>query len=265
MSSFTNFEIYPNFAGGFAYRWEMHASFPAKDSTEFVLEQAGNIFGEGSTPIAEPLAWNRRAYLEDCRRLVSKDKGPFYRVRIGGTSDASDWIQPNAHISRRDFLQLREMIRLEYVQLRNKTGVKVLIFEQAKEGPVCKVCRDPVTGDIRNPSCPVCNGSGYDPPYYAPTESWASFSAERVDKKFDSNDRGVSDDRIFQIRVLPQPHLEKNDVLFDMGSGRAYYISKTSNITELRRQPVAVSAVAREIPTNRSAYKLFTNAAANFI
>lgn len=265
MSAFKDFWIYPNYHGGFTFFWELANGYPVTQDMQFQIRVAGTVFGDDAQDLGDPLDYTHRTFAEECRRIVGKGLGPYFQVRIVGTEQQTNWILPTQQLSRREFLILREMMRTEYVQLRHSSGSKVLVYEKAKWGSKCQTCLDPITGEVRNGDCPDCLGTGYDPPYYAPVETWAKFTRVQRQPGLKQEDRSVDDQQRFQGRLLPHPRLDKDDIVFDLGSGKGYFVNSTEHVAELRRFPVVMLAELREIPTNRAVYRMFDNAPANII
>lgn len=265
MQSFKDFWLYPNYHGGLTFLWELANGYPITPDLRFQVQVAGTVFGDDAQDLSPLLGPAHRAWAEECRRVVGPRLGPYYRVQIVGTAHATEWIAPTAQLSKREFLLLREMMRKEYVMMKHSSGVPVLVYQKALWGAACTVCTDPITGDVRNGDCPTCLGTGYDPPFYAPVETWAEFSPLKRDPGLKRDDRSNEDQQVFGAQLIPNPRLDEGDIVFDLGTGKGYFIDKTEHVAEIRRLPVLMQAELREIPTGRAVYRMFDNAPATII
>ena len=265
MSAFRDFWIYPNYYGGLTFLWELANGHPITDDLKFQVQVAATVFGDDTQDLGPELGYSARVYAEPCRRVVGPRVGPYFRVKIVGTDHATEWIAPTQQLTKREFLLLREMMRQEYVQMKHSSGSRVLVYQKAVWGIKCTTCTDPITGDVRNGDCPVCLGTGYDPPFYAPVETWADFSKLSRDPGMKREDRANEDQQTFSGRILPNPRLDDGDIVFDLGTGKGYFVGRTEHVAEIRRLPVVMNVELREIPTSRALYRMFDYAPATVI
>jgi hypothetical protein len=249
------FEIFPNYALGFSYHWALSGAVPNPSAVRYVVEEAGNARGDGAKAIS-PVLLNAYSWAETGRRMVSKDEGPWFRVRVSGTQLASPWITPTNTLSREDFLQLRELMRREMMQLKLKSGVEIRVYEKARFAVPCAVCRDPVTGDVRSQACPRCYGSGFSPPYYAPYDTWAGFSQAQRSPGFKQEEIANQQDYAFDLRMIPNPLVHHDDIVVDVKLQKCYFVHDTQAIAEIRRHPAVIQARVKEVPVDHPIYKM---------
>jgi len=233
-----NLYIYPDTSTGHYFQWS-----PYDPSHIYTVEWSDTLAGPWQ-PYSEPTtADHTTAFKLDTVR----DYNRYFRVTDGQT--ASTPRSYFADLPRREFLLVKEMQRKEVLALRTLSGSPLTVYQRTHIGKACE-CKDPVTGDIRDPQCAVCNGTGKLDAYSKIEDRWGSFSAVKHSEE-NQQDADVTDTQKHQLNMVSVPVQRHGDVVKDNGTGKYYEVSQVQQGTELRRVPVVQTAVVNEITNTK--------------
>lgn len=258
----TGFEVYPGFYSGFGFSWEVSCETKAPRPWSFRIEESQDGLGHFE-PITPELI-NMFAYEEnsDVRRRYNKDRNLFFRVRMRD-AQGKTWYSATrtalGDLPLQEFLYAKEIMRKELLQMRNMAGVPIQVWRKIQEGVTCTNCLDPITGEPLDPNCPVCFGTRYLSGYHGPYETFGTFSVTKAHKKHANDGSGVDDDRLHTVRMIPRPHLVREDLLVDTTSDRRYVVSVIESVLELRRIPVVQTLSVNEIEQDSRLYAVGTD------
>ena len=256
MTVLEHIEVFPSYARGFTFTWAVAPEFAVPGPWSFWVQSGATDHGpwtDMSPELLDQFAWQYEGEM-----LVPKDQVLFFRVKMvaTGTEYVSSIRTPYGDLSRRDFLQAREIMRNEAVQAKQKTGILGQLWSKSIFGKPCPACTDPITHDVINPDCEVCDGTGIIGGYHGPYSAWMTFSPAQRNKQMKPDGMGIGEDYVFQVRMIGCIHVKKDDVLVDPRTDKRYYVNSVSNIMELRRVPLIQMVEAREAPTSEQIYKL---------
>lgn len=256
MQPIEHISIAPSFKSGFSFSWVVSPELADAGPWVFYVQQAQTQ--EGPWIDMSPALTNAYLWQQDGPVLLPKDPILFYRIKLitALRTYYSHVRTPYADLNRADFLQAREIMRNEVVQARHKAGILGNVFIKPVTGPKCTDCLDPVTGDVINPDCETCNGTGVASGYHGPYQAWMTFSPHRRNKGMQQDHLGVHEDYEYTVRIVGCPIVKKDDVLVDPNSDKRYYVNAVHNIMELRRVPLIQQIEAREAPTSEQIYNL---------
>lgn len=251
----TKVDVFPGYDSGFVFTWEVSGDFNMPTPWVFHVEQAPSVSGDW-IDISGPVV-GKYFFKEEGRNLINKSAVLYFRVVMdaGGKRYYSNVLQPYGDVGRKDFLIGREVMRKEVLHMRGMAGVAGSLYSLATFGPACPKCRDPITGDIRDADCPHCFGTGRLNPYNGPYDAWMSFSPDQSHGKQDDG-MGTMEQKRFQVRIVANPVVKKNDIVVDRGSDKRYYVNQASVVAEIRRIPLVQQLVVSEAPVSDNAYKL---------
>lgn len=178
----------------------------------FTLERGYAATDDGFTPVAitvdQPWAYDNNP--------IFPQKGNtdvFYRVVLTdgeGVTYTSQAQAVGVYWGRYDFSLAREIIRKETLLLRKRAGVQGWLLKRRIFGAACE-CVNPNTGQIENPNCPSCYGTGIDGGFYEPFEYWVLMNPSQRMKKLDG-DQGLLTETIETVRALAYPRPAANDI-----------------------------------------------------
>jgi hypothetical protein len=250
--------VLPNYYAGHTYTWDVAKSFSDPGPWTFIVQE--NATGEeesedGWTDLSEPLT-NLFSFQDTFKVLHSKDFLTVYRVVMttpGGVYKSPS-VGPYNQLPRTDFLLARDIMRRELLDMREYGGVPVNIWKKDVISDPCEECVDLVTGQVIDPDCPVCGGTGTKEGWNGPYDGFGKFSPRKSNKSI--NELTMEDVQLFSVRILAYPFLIRNDLLVDMTSDRRYSIEKVESAFEMRRIPIIYDLTVAELVPSDSRYRL---------
>lgn len=253
---FQRFEVLPSYVHGFEFVWEVTPGFTAPAPWSFTVMQAPTP--QGPWTAISPLLSGVRRWHDDRKRIVPKSDTLWFMCKLthGDRTRESAAVAPYAVLGRREFLIAREIMRKEVLHARTGAGVQILIYVVATSGPKCTVCLDPITGQVRDPACPSCHGTGRAEAYYGPYKAWTLITPRARTAGHQEGGMGVEEPSQFEMRMIASLPLKKNDIIGDPVTGRMYYVDASQNVAEMQRVPLVQNVYVLEAPTSDPAYNL---------
>lgn len=254
-STITKLDVFPSYDGGFLFMWELAGDFNMRQPWVFHVEQAESPTGSW-IDISGPIL-NQFYYKEQRRKLINKSAVLYFRVVLDAEDRRyfSGVIQPYGDLQRKDYLIAREIMRKEVLHMRGMAGVAGSLYTVATFGPACPYCRDPITGELRDADCKRCFGTGRLHPYSGPYDCWMTFSEDNQHQHQDDG-VGTFEHRVFNVRIVANPVIKKNDIVVDRGSDKRYYVNQAAVVAEIRRIPIVQTLIVSEAPVSDKIYEL---------
>jgi len=197
--------------------------------------------------------------LDPAWREASYDLLVHYRITL--TTPLGTYVSQAAacsgELTEKDWLLAREIIRKE--KLRHKlVSVPGYLIKQMRYGVPCKRCRDPLTSEITDADCPVCNGTsfeiGYHPPL--PMQCW-DLSPQTIVEQVDSQMKGATRDNPYvNARVIGFPALNKNDIWVNGSSDERWLVEQIQIVAAIRNVPIVYQVQLGLLPFHSTVYKL---------
>ena len=215
--------------------WAMNRVFRAPGPYTFTLLRGHAINDDNYTPVAEtldqPWAYDKHP------SFPSQGTEVYYKVQLtdgDGIVYYSDPVPLASYWTRYDWTIGREILRKESLLLYKRAGVRGWLFKRRLWGEVCTVdgCTDPDTGEINDPNCPVCFGTGVVGGYYDALPYWVFMNPTQRVKRLDPN-VGLQTETIETVRCLAYPTPAANDVWVQAGSDQRYVVQ--SDIAAIAR------------------------------
>ena len=259
-----SFKIVPNFFQGHTYLWDVPPEFIVPFPWKFTVEKADVAYAlPEDWKVISPVLTNVFAYVGDQVPKYNKDYSEQYRLKLqaGGKTFYSEPRTVFADIPKDDWCVIREIQRKEVLQMRGLSGVACQLWQRRMTGVVCTYCTSPSTGEVIDPDCAWCYGTGKLGGYHGPYLCWGTFSLKQGQKTYGENEQsGVPTDiRNHQIRLIGNPYIFQKDILADITSGRKYVVTKLpESILEIRRIAVIQNLYVAELATQDIANKLGT-------
>jgi len=253
--------VLPNYYAGHTYTWDVEKEFTDPGPWTFIVQE--NETGKEDADdewvdLSEPLT-NLFSFTDTFKVLHTKDFLHIYRVVMTTPKGTyySTAVGPYNELPRKDFLIAREIMRKELLDMREWGGVPIGIWKMNVTGERCTECTHPTTGQVIDPDCPWCSGTGTKEGWHGPYQGFAKFTPRQSNKTID--ELTMTDPQIFQVRTLAYPFLIRNDLLVDMTSDRRYSIEKVESAAEVRRIPIIYNLTVSEIVLSDSRYRLGTD------
>ena len=248
-------------AGGTRVMWELTAEFadPLPHTFQLQFGQTGNHDADDWQDVGIPVTDAYYAVDPD-QRVFGKVNTSHYRVKL--TTDKgvyySDPTGVYGVLSARDWRIARETVR-QYNVLHRLTSTEGYLLKRRHFGPACNNCLDYQTGEVRQPDCPVCYGTGFQCGYFYPLGCvYALLSPESHRLEQDnSGSFGTRGDIEVQATMLMLPLLEEYDVWVNAKADRRYTIHRIQHIAEVRGTvPVLARVALRPLPFTHVIYDI---------
>jgi len=222
----------------------------------FVVEQAQ--VSEGPWKEISPVLTNTVVFVDDVKRIVSKDHVLFFRIKMTTpTATYYSFVKaPYGDLNRREYLIVKDIMRREVLQQDDMAGILGRVWIRATSGPRCTNCIDPITGNVTVSNCRFCLGVGRIPPYLGPYDVYLTFTPSRRNLELSQDGLGLQQPYTWEIRLVGFPYLKDKDIALDIASDKRYIIDGVNNELEIRRIPVIQVLHANELPVSDPVYKL---------
>ena len=256
---FDTFDMFQNYYDGFTFGWLLKKEAVVKKPISFVVQQSPTGLSDWkdiSDPVVDGSTW-----AEECKNRSNKNNNLFYRIRAvdaDGKTCYSPVKTAFGDQELRSYALTKEIMRRELLQMRGLAGVTVNVYKKVHGGELCSICRDAITGQVMDPTCEECGGTGFieSGGWYGPFPTFGTFSVRKIHKKHSQDADFVEDDRLHHIRLVGTPILVRDDMIVDTTNNLRYTVNVIDNLTEIRRIAVVQDLTANEIETTDVKYSV---------
>lgn len=232
--------------------WEMARHFLGVAPLNFQLQWGwtGSSSADDWEDVEGAAGTNVFTLTDPKRRAYGKMPCTHYRVKLA-TGDGRVLFSEPASIagvlSKREWLEAREIIFREQLVDRTGDGVEGYLLKAKRHGPPCPICLDVWTGEVQNSHCDTCKGTRFVQGYYKAipltfTQLDDNPTREHVDLQ---QNRGTVRDDTKKGRFIGCPQLYSYDVWVCKDSDERYYLHEIATICHIRGVPLAFSAELR--------------------
>ena len=253
---FNKVHVYPGYAAGFVWTWELRPDFHDSAPWNFTVQQSQDSKGPWTN--LSPALENVYLWAESGKRLVNKDFTLAFRVLLA-TADGiyeSHVVKPYGDLDRREYLIARDIMRRELLQQRKLAGRRSQIWQKSVTGPDCDNCLDPVSRRPTDSNCRVCMGTGRMYPYHGPYLVWATYSTSN--RRAETEASGRSRRYQFEVRMIGAPYMKNDDIVINTDTDKRYRVDAVQHLMEVRGIPVAQTMGVLELPVTDPVYRLGT-------
>lgn len=216
-----------------------------RDATDWVNIGAPVVNGY----LAYDNAWHESGYT-----LLS-----HYRLTL--TTPTNTYVSQAAscfgELNEHDWLIAREVIRKE--KLRHQlVSVPGYLIKPMRFGTPCPRCRDPLTQEVTDSNCPVCNGTSFEVGYHPPLEMqcW-DLSPQTIAEDVDTQMKGTTRvEPYVSARVIGFPALNKYDIWVNGTSDERWLVETIQVAAALRNVPLVYQVKLGLLPFNNNAYSI---------
>lgn len=208
--------------------------------------------------VGDPVV-NGYAAFDPSLRAIGYDLTTHYRVVL--TTPNQKYVSQAANcfgeLNERDWLLSREVIRKEKLR-HNFVSAPGYLLKPLRYGVPCKLCRDTLTQEVTNASCPACLGTGFEVGFHPPLEMqcW-DLSPQVIAEQVDSNLKGATRDNPYvEARVIGFPALNKGDIWVNGSSDERWLIEVIQVAAAIRNVPLVYKVKMGLLPLNNSIYGL---------
>jgi hypothetical protein len=194
------------------------------------------------------------------QRVWGKTNWTHYRVKLTSSLGVyySDPVAGMGILDRRYWRIAREMIRQrKKAYYFGPGGQAGYLLKRRVTGKPCPICLDYQTGEVKNPDCPNCFGTGFDCGYFFPQSCiWAEISPRAVHLQVDPNMRGTVADMVVQADMIMTELLAEEDVWVGAKTDDRYYVHMVTNTAEIKGVPLVAAVELRLIPFSSIIYTI---------
>jgi hypothetical protein len=174
------------------------------------------------------------------QHVWGKDQDTHYRLQLTTPEDVY-YSMPagcDGHLSKRDWLKAREIIRKESLRHRVLVSPEGFLLKARRYGPRCATCGDSYTEEVSNSHCPACYGTGYANGYFEPLP--ACFADVGLHDSYPQRaaDRGMVHEHKISGRFIGDPALYTYDVWVNRSTDERYYLHNVKSISQVRGVPI---------------------------
>lgn len=257
---FERVRVSPLIRGGTRVEWELHPRFADSPPYTFTLQfgRTSNPEADDWTDIGDPVTETYQL-TDSEQRVFGKFQWGHYRIKLESYRGIY-YSKPQhmlGNLSKGDWQKTKAIIREEEVRLRSIAGDNGYLLKRRLFGEACE-CVDGVTGEIRNPQCQLCFGTGISMGYYAPYPCfYAELSSTSHRSHMDAN-RGTADDLpVVSARMLNVPQVFSYDCWVEKDTDFRWMIHTVSSAVEYKGTPLVLDPVElRLLPYTHPVYQI---------
>jgi hypothetical protein len=246
--------------GGTRVMWDLVDDFhdPLPHSFTLQVGSSGNPQADDWQDVGLPVEDSFYA-IDGEQRVWGKSRLTHYRIRLA-TSKGTYYSEPTSGmgvLSRRDWRLAKEILRKERLRMRLACADGYLL-KRRWYGPKCTRCIEWQTGEVKDPECPQCYGTGFQCGYFYPMGCvWADLSPQtRRIHQDDQGMRGTTADIVVTGRMLMLPLIQEYDVWVNAKTDDRYYLHSIQHVAEMRGVPLIANIEARPAPFSDIAYDI---------
>ena len=213
--------------GGVLVRWVPEERFPC------ALGPLTYVVLVGDSPSAEfkKLAeiQGDTQYMDTENRAFTRSLDVWYAIMTVDRNNKRYFSPPQrlgCVWEKREWLLAKEIVRQAMVNMkRRKAGTRGFLLRRRLTGDRCTECTDPDTGQVMDPNCATCYGTGIIGGYHPPIECYVQQQPERIVIRLDPQ-QGLLSEKTGAWNVLAYPPFSPNDFWVDANSGLRYRIQE---------------------------------------
>lgn len=186
-----------------------------------------------------------------------------YRIRLDTSEGTyySDVVNTNfAPLTRRQYAIANEIIRKELMLMEKFTGINISVLKRKIYGPsVEDKSIDPISGVALTDESPN-HGNEKTKGYYDQIHSWMSNAGGKSINRLDPSGTGAVNSFIQQVRMLPFPIVNYNDIVIDVDADLRYIVKEVDFVTYPGTNIILIQNVQLSLlPTSDPVYSININ------
>lgn len=213
--------------GGVLVRWVPDELFPCSLGPLVYTVLVGTSPSDEFKKLAE--VQDDTQYLDQEDRAFTRAQSVWYAIMTTDRQGTRYFSPPQKMGSvwrKREWLLAREIVRQAMVRLkRRRAGTRGFLLRRRLVGEQCTECLDPDTGQVKNPSCATCYGTGLIGGYHPPIECYVDQQPEKIVIRLDPQ-QGILSEKTGVWSVLAYPPFSTNDFWVDANSGLRYRVQE---------------------------------------
>ena len=246
--------------------WQLEPTFQEAGPYTFQLQSADNGLPNSNNwhNVGAPVT-NAVYAIDPDRHRAGDLIVTHYRVVL--TTPTNTYVSAPAacfgELDESDWLRAREIIRKELLR-HQKVSIDGYLIKILRYGKACSRCRDLLTQEQTDGSCPVCFGTNYEGGYHPALEMqcW-DLSPQIIQEDSDANLKGTTRENAYvTARVIGFPALNYKDIWVNGRTDERWRIEQIEVAAALRGVPLVYQVRMGAVPFTNPVYHLpLSNAA----
>jgi hypothetical protein len=247
----------PGITGGTRIEWTIHPQFDGEAPYTYQVQvgRTGNPLADDWVDIGGEIS--DTYYMDLIQRVYGKFNWTHYRVILttaDGYRYASKPQPTHGRLTKSDWLRAREIKRLELLRLQKEAGAVGYLLKRRLFGESCS-CLDELTGEIRNPQCGSCYGTGFVGGYFDPYPCFYVEMGLNQHRTHSDDSRGtVNDLPVILGRMINDPQIFSYDVFVEADTDLRWCLHRIKSVVEIRGLPLILQVEMRQLPFSDPAY-----------
>lgn len=243
--------------GGSIIFWQMLDSFTDEGPWTYQVEWGRTVNGPWTEVAVAPVQ-DTYFTIDPNSHLYAKQIDLYYRVRVtsgAGRTFYSAAARADGGMPQRDWRIAREIIRKEYLfYLKSMGGIRGCLLKRRNWGDRCRTCTDYDTGQVSQPHCLECFGTGIVGGYYPPLDYWVLLQNPRQQRISRDDQKGMQADKNMVVRAVSYPYIESGDVWVSTDNDRRWIVNNFQEVTVMRTRPLILNLELRLAPASDILY-----------
>lgn len=248
MSAFRRIWIDNVMRGGSIIYWEMDSGLVDPGPWNFQAEWGRTVNGPWTDVSFVPVV-DTYYTVDPQAHLWGKQIDLYYRVRVTTGTHRTFYSMParaDGGLPAHDWAVAREIIRKEYLNfMKNPGGTRGCLLKRRNWGDRCLKCTDHDTGEITEPRCYDCFGTGIVGGYYPPLEFWTLWQSPRQQRLSRDDQAGMTANKQMVVRAICYPYVESGDVWVSADNDRRWIVNSYQEVAIMRTRPLILNLELR--------------------
>lgn len=257
--TFKKVEVYVTPQGNAIIQWWLDRCFPMASAMPVFYVEIARAGGEWERLNPNDAVVNTCVYVDRNKYRCGKDSDIFYRVvAFDGVNEF--FSAPEATLgvwNRHDLLIVRDVVRKEYLVLKQYNGAGGYLLKRRNYGVPCPNpnCLDHDLEVPTSGSCPVCFGTGFQNGYYNALTFYIDLGAFASSKDV-TIPIGTLDPQTRLGRCVAYPRVDEYDIWVDADKNKRYVIREVERLVELKGKPLVYKLKLNELAASSPEYKV---------
>ena len=260
---FAALRVMPTITFGSRIEWTLHPNLRDPGPYTFQLQagRTGLSAADDWEAVGLP-AVDTFYLLDDAQRVYGKTNWTHYRVCLSTPLETyfSPPVPADGDLVGKDRREWRVIVKTWQKLLQLDRGQDGYLLKRRLFGEPCpEDCVDFQTGEVTDPQCETCYGTGFLQGYYEPLSCVYAALGRRVshNERDGGQARGTIDDHLrVQADMIAVPQVFENDVWVDKSTDRRWFVHKIENKIEIRGVAAVVDCEFRLAPFTDPVYKI---------
>ena len=257
--TFKQVEVFITPASETIIQWWLDRCFPMNSAQPVFYIEVARAGGEWSRLNPDEPVTNYCVYVDRVKYRCGKDNDIFYRVIASdGVNEFASTPEATLGVwNRHDLLIARDVVRKEYLLLKQYNGTLGYLLKRRNYGVPCSNpnCLDPDLLIPVSDSCPECFGTGFQNGYFNALAYYIDLGAFASSKDV-AIPIGTIDSRTRLGRCVAYPRVDEYDIWVDGDKNKRYVIREVERLVEIKGKPLVYKLKLNELSVSAAEYRI---------